>query len=487
VGRPLYYNGGFNEHLGWATTNNYPDLDEIYALEVDPDRPDHFLFDGGSVPLSRERVTVEFKNGDGLSRESREFLSTQLGPVIHRGGGKIFVMKSAPDGEFRMAQQFLRMMRAKDLEQWLAAVRLRAQPSSNFTFADREGNIFYLWNAAIPDLPLPSGEDEAAVAATRSEEVWKSLVDIDELPRLLNPEGGYLHNENDPFHYTNLNMQFDPSEFPSNFPEPRLRLRSQLALELIADDGKLSLEDVVELKHSLRMLLADRVKDDLIAAVRSSKTDREERRAIALLEKWDNTVAADSRGAELFRVWFEHYLFGDDAGGEPTRRQWEEAWEGAFSHPWNPEESLSTPRGLRDPDRAVRAFREAVDETRKNHGAWDVAWGEVHRVRHGSVDVPVGGCPGFLGCFRVLEFEELESGERVATRGDAWVLAVEFSDPPRAYSVLAYGQSSREESPHFDDQAELFAENRMKKVAFTEEQIREQLVRSYRPGSEASE
>jgi acyl-homoserine lactone acylase PvdQ len=35
VGYPLFYNGGFNENLGWATTNNYPDLDEIYALDVE--------------------------------------------------------------------------------------------------------------------------------------------------------------------------------------------------------------------------------------------------------------------------------------------------------------------------------------------------------------------------------------------------------------------------------------------------------------------
>jgi acyl-homoserine lactone acylase PvdQ len=80
--------------------------------------------------------------------------------------------------------------------------------------------------------------------------------------------------------------------------------------------------------------------------------------------------------------------------------------------------------------------------------------------------------------------KEEESGKQVASRGDGWILAVELSDPPRAYSVLAYGQSSREESPHHDDQAELFARNQLKKVAFTEDEIRAQLLRKYRPGSE---
>ena len=116
-----------------------------------------------------------------------------------------------------------------------------------------------------------------------------------------------------------------------------------------------------------------------------------------------------------------------------------------------------------------------------NWGGWDVAWGEVHRVRRGEVDVPVGGGSGGLGCFRVLSFGTAEDGKLVANRGDGWVLAVEFSNPPRAYSILAYGQSSQEDSPHFDDQAEMFARNEMKRVAFTPQEIREHSIRRYKP------
>jgi acyl-homoserine-lactone acylase len=100
------------------------------------------------------------------------------------------------------------------------------------------------------------------------------------------------------------------------------------------------------------------------------------------------------------------------------------------------------------------------------------------------VDVPVGGGSGGLGCFRVLSFRRAEDGKLVVSGGDGWVLAVEFGDQPRAYSVLGYGQSIREESPYFSDQAEMFARNEMKRVALTEEEIRAQAIRRYRPGSE---
>jgi acyl-homoserine-lactone acylase len=43
MGGPFGVVGGFNRYLGWATTNNAPDLEEIYALDVDPLKPDHYL------------------------------------------------------------------------------------------------------------------------------------------------------------------------------------------------------------------------------------------------------------------------------------------------------------------------------------------------------------------------------------------------------------------------------------------------------------
>jgi len=487
IGGPFTIIGGFNEYLGWATTNNDPDTDEIYALDVDPARPDHYLFDGASIPLRREVVTVEFRNGPGIGTETREFWMTPLGPVIHRDGGKIYVLRAAGAGEYRVGEQFMRMLKARNLAEWKDAMRLRARTTSNFTYADRDGNIFYIWNAALPAFPHPSGGDTSAVPARRSSEVWTRLVPFDSLPQFLNPRGGYVHNENDAPYYTNMYEPLDPADFPPYFPQPRLRLRSQHAIELVHNRRKLSLEDVIELKHSMKMLLADRVKADLVAAVKAAGPTGEAASALALLERWDNTVAPESRGGVLFEAWWRRYvaLVRERAAAAGQGDLSGDALEALlYREPWTPARPLETPRGLAEPALAAEAFAHAVEETRSRYGSWDVAWGDVHRVRRGNVDVPVGGCSGALGCFRVLNFREEEDGKRVVTGGDGWVLAVEFTNPPRAYSVLGYGQSPDPESPYHADQAEMFAAGRMKRVAFTEAEIREQLVERYRPGEE---
>ena len=479
VGYPLWYLGGFNQHLGWATTNNAFDPDDVYALEADPERPDHYRFDGGSIPLDREDITVEFRHGEAIGRATRTVYATPLGPVIHRGGGKVYVLRSAADGEYRLLEQYLGMIQARTLEEWLQAMRIRAHPASNFLYADGRGNILYLWNARLPARPHPPDGDTTAVPAARSADVWTALVPFDSLPRLRNPESGYLHNENDPFHFTNLEQPFDSTDWGPSYPRPALGLRSQLALDLIRGaPGKLTLEDVVALKHSPRMLLAERVKDDLIAAVRASNPDSTVLAALSVIEQWDNTASIDARGGVLFEAWYQRYARASQrASGDSTRPA-----TGPFAVRWSAADPITTPHGLAHSGLAASAFREAVAETRRRWGAVDVAWGDVHRVRRGRVDVPVAGCSGALGCFRTLTFRPEPDGKRKAVIGDAWVLAVEFESPPRAYSILAYGQSARPESPHHDDQAEAFARGRLKRVAFTERDIEASVIRRYRPG-----
>lgn len=472
IGGPFVVIGGFNRHLGFATTNNAQDLDELYALDADSVNPGHYIMDGASLPLRREYATVSYKNGDAFSNETREQWHTAIGPVVHRANGKIYVVKTAGEGDYRAGEQFLRMMRATSLDEWKDAMRMRARMTSNFTYADRAGNIYYVWNAALPLLPHSPGEDTVAVPARTTRQLWTRYVPYDSLPQVLNPRGGYVHNENSSPHWTNLRAPLDTNNPYPNFERPSLSLRSQHGLDLVSGTKKVSLEDVIRMKHSYRMLLADRVKPDLIAAVKATNPTGDVAAALAMIEKWDNTSEPSSRGGSLFEVWWQRY-----GQGFPDSLRYAKRWQAS--------DPTRTPVGLSDKTKAAEAFAWAVTETARRYGRWDVTWGEVHRVRRGSVDVPVGGCGGALGCFRVLNFARDPDGKLSANGGDGWVLAVEFTDVPRAYSVLAYGESPDSTSRWHADQAERFAKGDLKRVAFSEKDIDAQAVVRYRPGDGA--
>ncbi len=470
VGRPILTTG-FNDNLGWSHTVNYADLEEIYEFDLDPAHPDHYLFDGGSVPIKRDDVTVEIKDGDKSKSEARTFWHTPLGPVILRTDDKIYVFRSACYDQFRSYEQWYRMSKCKNFADFREALDMLEIPMFNLCYADVEGNIYYLWNGTVPVLPHEAHTD-TAVHASRSPEIWTRFHPVAELPQLFNPKGGYVQNCNDPPYLTNLQAPLDPAKYPAYFGVNKLGLRTQHSLTLLDNDKKFSLEDVSDMKFSPRMLLAERMKKDLIEAVNASQPNDETRQALAMLEKWDNTVRAESRGSVLFADWWLRY---SELRGTAIRPD-------SYAIPWSADQPISTPRGLGDKKRAVETFLRAMEETKKEFGGWDVSWGDVHRVRKGNVDVPVSGGSGFMGCFRVLEFGKEPDGKLKVTGGDGWIFTAEFTQPPRAYSVLGYSESEDEKSPYYNDQCALYADNKMKKVAFTESEIKEQLLRSYHPG-----
>ena len=469
IGGPFAVIGGFNPWLGWATTNNDPILWQIYSLDADPKDTNRYMLDGKSHAFETKIVRAEYRlPGGGMATDSTSVVRTSLGPVIKRAGGKVYVFKASNDLEFRGGEQFLRMMQAQNLGQWKAAMRMRARVTSNFTYADIDGNIFYVWNASLPSLPHKPGGDSVAIAVKRTKDAWTHYVPFDSLPQFLNPTWGYVQNSNDAPYYTNMFNPLDPSKYPAYFPPPRLGFRSQLSLSLVHNNRKLSLEDVIALKHSYRMMLGERVRDDLVAAVRATNPTGDVAKGIDVIAAWDRTVAPESRGGVLFENWWRRYATRGDT---------------AFAEPWDPARPLVTPRGLRDQTRATAAFAASVADVQRRYGALDVAWGEVHRVRRGDVDTPVGGCSSDLGCFRVLTYANAPDGKLVATGSDGWILAVEFGDRPRAYSVLAYGESARPDSPWFSDQAAMFARGELKPVLWSESEIEAGTVRRYHPGA----
>ena len=467
VGRPVLTTG-WNDHLGWSHTVNYPDLEEIYELDLDPGRPDHYLFDGGSVHLESEVAVVEVKTQQGMESRTRTFWYCPLGPVIHRSANKVYVLKSAAYDEFRFYQQWLRLAQAKNLSEFRAALAIQAIPMFNICYADREGNIFYLWNGTVPIMPHAAHREEA-VHATKSSEIWTRFHPIGELPQLLNPKGGYVQNCNSPPYLTNLHQTLSRADYPAYFPRNYVSLRSQHSLRLVHNDKRFSLEDVRDMKHSMGLMLADRVKDDLIAALTATSPRGEMKAAAQMLGRWDNTVAASSRGSVLFEIWWQRYA---SSGG------------GGFATPWTESEPTSTPRGLANKEAVARTFAAALEECKRLYGRWDVTWGEVHRIRQGKVDLAIGGGSGRLGCFRVVGFRRSDDGKLVVSGGDSWVFAVEFTNPPRAYTIVGYSESEVEGSPHASDQASLYAANAMKRAAFTEREIEAQLLKKYRPGAE---
>ena len=469
---------GFNEHLGFVQTNNAPDMADVYALKLDPSKPDQYVFEGNSMPLTKREVSVEIKSADGsLRTEKRTFAYSHLGPIIYRTKDQAFAYRSTQLDSYRHFEGFYRLSKAKNLREWMAVMKMNLLNYSNFTYADAAGNILYFWNAQIPKRIDDGTSYDLDVPAETGKYVWQVLHPIADFPQLLNPRGGYLQNCNNPPWFPSLRDPLDPRKSPSYFERGELGLRPQMAMEMLESQTKFSLDEVKRLKFNTKMLLADRVKPDLVKTLKATANPSDEvKSGLAVLEAWDNQAATESKGTMLFLRFWDTY---SNVVKQP------------FAIAWDKTNPGQTPSGLADPMQAVKAFSEAVEWTRKTFGSEAIAWGEVNRYRFNGIDLPADGASGNYGLFRVMRYAPQPDGKRVAGWigadkplvgfGDAWVLAVEFAKPVKAYSILAYGQTSNPNSKHSRDQIELYAKHQYKKLWFTEAEIKAHLERTYQP------
>src|SRR5690606_1073192 len=125
-----------------------------------------------------------------------------------------FAVRYAGIGEIRQVEQYYALDKATNLGEWIEAMKLQALPSINYVYADRQGNIAYVYNAQFPD--RKEGPDWSGVLpGDDSSLIWQDYVQFDAVPKLVNPNSGYVYNANNtPFRATAENDNLDPADFP---------------------------------------------------------------------------------------------------------------------------------------------------------------------------------------------------------------------------------------------------------------------------------
>jgi acyl-homoserine-lactone acylase len=93
-----------------------------------------------------------------------------------------------------------------------------------------------------------------------------------------------------------------------------------------------------------------------------------------------------------------------------------------------------------------------------------VRWGDVVRLRRGSLDLPGNGAPSELGAIRTSGLSPFADGTAEIVSGDTFYAVVEFSDPVRGEALIGYGNWSRAGSKHVSDQLELASQKRMRPI-----------------------
>jgi len=442
---------GFNDNLGWTHTVNKYNGRDVYELTL---ADGGYRFDGKIRAFETETQTLNVRQPDGTLEEKPLTVQRSVhGPVIAQKDGKALALRVVGLDQPGALEQWWTMGLAKNLTEFEAAIKPVQIPMFTVIYADREGHIMHLFNGQVPvrsqgDYAYWSG----IIPGDTSTTLWTQFHPYADLPRVLDPQSGWLQNANDPPWTTTFPVPLKPDDYPSYIaPRGPMEFRAQHSAKMLKSDERISFEKMVEYKHSTHVELAERLLDDLITAARQHGGEVG-KNAADVLETWDRKTESDSRGAVLFAFWNEEVDFSN-----------------LFAVPWNEQEPLTTPNGLADPVSAVTALEAAAQRVMATYGRLDVPWGEVFRLRSGNLDLPANG--GEVGIFRNLWFSPLEDGRFEAIGGESYVAAIEFSNPVRAMALVSYGNATQPNSPHVGDQLELFAKKQLRPIWRSRQEI----------------
>lgn len=454
----------FTEFVAWTQTTNGPTGADVYRLTL---KDDGYVLDGQTKPFEVEKQIIKVRQADGtLRNEPLVIRRTVHGPVFADRRNVTVALRVVAADRPRMFEQFWRMGLSRNLAEWREAMRMQQLPLFHTVYADRDGHIMYVYNAAPPvrtegDYQYWNG----VVPGDRSDLIsTAAIVPFDQLPQVIDPPAGWVQNCNDSPWTSTFPMAIDPANYaPYIAPAPSLGPRAQRSIRLLSAPGKITLADLKRMKLSTRSEMADHFVDDLVAAARQVGTSKA-REAADILAKWDRQGEITSDGTLLFLRFVQ-------AAGNGFQNI------GGYAVPADPAQPLTTPRGFADPAKAVTVLETEARRLETEYDTMHVVWGDVTRLRRGSLDLPGNGIPSALGGIRTAGTGPFVAGTAQIQSGDTFYAVIEFSKtgPPTGEALIGYGNWSRVGSKHVEDQLALASQKKMRPILRAREDIEKHL------------
>ncbi|WMN11999.1 penicillin acylase family protein [Marivirga salinae] len=466
---------GHNENLGWAWTVNRPDVADTYEIQFDhPEDSSLYSFGEEYLEVESYQDSMKIKTDSGFTYQKITFRKTIHGPILSESeSGKPLSIKLAGLEKGGMLNQLYQMALSENLESFKDALRLNSLSVHNITYADDQGNIFYLYNGIIPKRDT-SLNWQRPVDGSLKKSQWQGYHSLEELPQLLNPDCGYIQNcNNDPFE-TTTNENPNPDDYPDYMKYYEINTnrgrRARVMLDSMQNATIASLESA---KFDTYIQNADENLQALMKEVIEVNREDPERIAkieepLKLLQSWDKYSSSESVETSLFYIW--------------TFKRFHQRRIGTKFY-------------------NLVAFEEAIEKLENEKGSWKVKWGDIYRHQRTldpeqysfdslETSYPISGGISITGIMFASsgDFEGhlpdvgLKGLNIRAHSGDSYVSIVEFGEQVKAKSIIPYGVSDHPESDHYDDQAELYAQGKLKPVFFTQDEILENLKAEYRPG-----
>ena len=482
---------GFNKDVAWSHTVTAATHFTTFKLAVDAGDATGttYLVDGNREKMTSKTVSVDVLMPDGTTaKHTKTFYFSKQGAVIVKPEAGLtwtstaaYVLADPNRANTRMLEQWLGIGTATSVQALKSSLdTVVGLPWVNTIAADRAGNALYADASVVPHvttdkfagncLLLPAlvlfdgsrsacawGQDASAPAGIFSPANGPSMLRTD-----------YVANSNDSYWLTNARslltgpapLGYSPL-YGKTGVEQRLRTRiGFIQFEELAQHGHtFQLPDLQTLVFADRIYAAELVLPDLLPACPTD--DATLVLACAVLAAWDRHANLDSRGAVLFRE------FWNAASQIPNK----------WKVPLDPADPVHTPNGGAPAalPAMFAALKSAAEKLQSLNIPLDGKLGDYQGETRNGVRTPLHGGVGDIdGSYNSLRMSTglTATGYNNVYWGTSYVQTVTFDDAgPVAQAMLVYGQSTDPKSPYYADQLGPYSRKEWPVLPFSEASI----------------
>jgi penicillin G amidase len=471
---------GHNRRVAWGFTNTQADVTDLYVERLNEDRT-KYEFKGKWLPVKRirEKITVLGEAKPIV----HEVLETRHGPLITStiAGGtspEVIEDRISEAVAFRWIQRDLPLSahattllnHVSNWEEFREAARAWPIAGQNMIYADVDGNIGYQFTGNVPI--RMKGNGTVPVPGWTGEYEWKGTIPFDDLPRVYNPEQGFI---------ATANHRMVDADYPYLLTHDwEMPHRVRRIVAMLTAKEKLDHDDF----KTMHMDTFSGIAADLVPLFLGAEIAGErETEAIKHVETWDMRLDVDSIGGSIFNAWFARVaeaLFAERLGPQLfteyyPRKAWttNHAYDATRDILENPQSFWVGGDGTDNAAQRDRLLGQALTaaigdlETRIGPDMNEWRWGRLHQVhfRH----LLANAIPPLNELFSSGPFE-VGGGDDTVNRGvlhpsegfaDGAIASyrqiIDLGDLDASLSVITTGNSGNPASPHFADQSPMWA------------------------------
>lgn len=474
---------GFNSKTGWMHTSSGADAIDWYEEDiVQKDDGVYYRYGDELKKLTSTVIDLPYKTDKGMKTKQVTAYFTHHGPIVAGTDNKWLSIKLMNEPVKALQQSYLRT-KTTDYDSYKESMRFHTNSSNNTVYADNSGNIAYFHGNFIPKRDTKFDWDKPVDGSNPATE-WQGLHSIEETVGILNPATGWLQNTNN-WPYSVIGdtspKQDDYPAYMATFPE---NYRGINAVHILKDQKDFTIDSLVDAAYDPHLAAFDALlpvlfsQYDLLNDIEKTVFNEQ----IELLKAWDRKSNVDSTATSLAIFWgreLREQALQDDAGLASY-----EARNITFD-----QYMLEVANNM-----GIQSLKVAINKLTQNFGQWDTPWGEINRFQRLTGDIvqpfddsqpsyPVGFASSRWGSLAAYGQRTFNNTKKIyGTRGNSFVAVVEFGEKVTAKAITAGGQSGDPQSPHFNDQAELYSQGKLRPVHYYLEDVKKAAKSSYYPG-----